>query len=251
MTPRHRPPLLGPLLLRGYEVWSLESGWFLFYGFFMLAAGMGLLAVPVAGIPLALLAEGPLAGGLVLAVRRVLLQERPGIEDFLGGFRGWERLAGLSLLALALAPLSLAALVLPILPELAAGWRAGAGPAVPALWLGAGCLLLLFAASAFLVMAVPALLLERAGPARALLASWRLARRRPGAVLLLVALLDLVQALLARPALVQQLHQQAPGAAATLPLILGMGLLGPIQGVLATLLYLRLRQEEGRPLGMG
>jgi len=239
-----RPPLLAPLLRRTLDVWTLESRAFLLFGLLMVTAGLALGQVPVLGLVAALAVEGPLGGGLVLATLRVLQDERPGREDFLGGFRPVARLAGLGMLALLPATLALAAWLL--LGFLASGL--GLGAAGVAL-VGLPLLALVLVAAVLWSVAVPVLVLEGGTIATVLAGSARLVRRRPWAVALLQLLLLALQMLLALPTLRDLAGQVQPGASASLPFLLGLVLLGPLHGILGTLLYLRLREEGSTDLG--
>ncbi|MDP2360315.1 MAG: hypothetical protein Q8O14_06130 [bacterium] len=225
MSPTPRPALLLPLLRQTYEVWSLESNWFLFYGFFMLVAAYAAGQLPVLGLPLSLALEGPLAAGLILATRRVLLEERPGVEDFMGGFRGAQRLTLLALLSLLVSTLVLAGVLLLIVP----------GILLASLW----------------AVALPALMLEGGGLLDCLRTSVALTRPRLGLVAVLVVAQGLIQLLLALPMARVVLAQGQPTLAQILPFLLGLGLLGPIHGILNTLLYLRLKEEAGHTLARG
>jgi hypothetical protein len=241
-----RPPLLAPLLRRTLDVWTLESRAFLLYGLFMVTAGIVLGQLPVMGLVAALAVDGPLAGGLVLATLRVLQEERPGREDFLGGFRPAARLAGLGMLAMLPATLALAAWLL--MGSLATWLGIGAGGVA---LVGLPLLVVVLVAAVLWSVAVPVMMLEGGAVASALRASARLVRRRPWQVALLQVLLLALQMLLALPTLRDLAGQTQPGVSASLPFLLGLVLLGPLQGILTTLLYLRLREEGTTNLGQG
>jgi hypothetical protein len=209
------PPLFLPALVQSYEIWSLESSWFLFYGFFMLVVALAAGQAPLVGLPLSLALDGPLVGGLVLATRRIQQGERPGIEDFMGGFRRALPLAALSLIV---AAITLAGLLLLLLPGLLA--------------------------AALLGVATPVMLLESRGLRDSLEASARLVRPRLWPVATLMLLLAAVQGLLALPALGVLLRGEEPGLAQALPLFLGLGLLGPFHGILCAVLYQRLSSVQ-------
>ncbi|MFA7331606.1 MAG: hypothetical protein WC326_11100 [Candidatus Delongbacteria bacterium] len=243
-----RPPLLRPLLRQAMETWSLESPAFLLYGLFMLLAGLAVGQLPLVGLVLTLAVEGPLAGGLILATRSVLLQERPTREDFLGGFQSVRRAFGLATLALIVPLLGLSGW---LLVSGAAPWLTARGWAAAIPLLAVPGVLLVLAASLFYAVAAQVLLLEGQDPLRSLGASTRLVRRRPLAVALLLLFLALLQVLLALPTLRSLLTQQEPGWVQWVPYLLGMGLLGPFQGILGTLLYFRLRDEGGSTLAEG
>lgn len=229
--PKQSPPsatvFLGRLLRQSFETWTLESGWFLFYGFFMLMAGAGLGQLPVAGLALALAVEGPLGVGLVMATRRVMLNERTGPEDLFTGFRALALALSSSLLALAVALLSLVGLALILLPGLLA--------------------------AALFSVALPVMVLEGKGVGEALKRSARLVRPRLLPILALMVAFGLVELLLALPTLQTLLATDAaePDTLQSLPFMLGMGLLGPLQGIVSTLLYLHLHEEEAHTLARG
>ena len=208
------PPLIMPLLQQTYEIWSLEASWFLFYGFFMLAAAYAAGQVPIAGLALSLALDGPLLGGLVLATRRILLQERPEAQDFMGGFR---RALPLAMLSLLISALTLLGLVLAIVPGLIV--------------------------AALLSVAAPVLLLEGGGLRSCLEVSARLVRPRLWPVVALVVAQAALQVLLALPAMNALLQGQEATLTQALPLFLGLGLLGPFHGILSVVLYQRLRSE--------
>lgn len=225
-SPRSSGPVFVQRLLREvFETWTLESGWFLFYGFFMLMAGAALGQLPVVGILLALAVEGPLGVGLVLATRRVVLNERTGPEDLFGGFRGGTRILATSTLSLALMLLSLVGLVALLIPGLLV--------------------------AALFSVALPVMVLEGGGVWDCLRRSTRMVRPRLWPVLALTLGIGLVEVLLALPTLTSLVAQAEPDTMQTLPFMLGMGLLGPLQGIFTTLLYLHLREEESHTIAQG
>jgi hypothetical protein len=218
---------LGTLLRQSFETWTLESGWFLFYGFFMLMAGAALGQIPVAGLVLALAVEGPLAVGLVMATRRVALHERTGPEDLFAGFRGMALATSTGMLALSVAGLSLLGFVALIVPGLLA--------------------------AAFFSVALPVMVLEGCGVLESLKRSARLVKPRLAPILLIMLGFGLLELLLALPTLRTLLNGAGgePDTMQTLPFMLGMGLLGPLQGIVSTLLYMHLREESGQTLAQG
>lgn len=238
-----RPALLGPLFRRALDVWALESRAFLLYGLFMLTAGLVAGQLPVVGVAAALAVGGPLGGGLVLATLRVLQEERPGRDDFLGGFRPLSRLAGLAMLAILPAILLLTAwlAVTLLTPYLGGGSLALAA---------AGLLLApVVVASVLWTVALPALVLEGGSLRHALGASVRLVLRRPVAVALVEGVVLAANLLIGFPALRDLAANVQPSWQTNLPFLLGAVLLGPLQGILTTLLYLRLRGEGTHDLG--
>ena len=216
--PAPRRPLVLPLLRQAYEIWSLEASWFLFYGFFMLAAAFALGQVPLVGLPLSLALDGPLSAGLVLATRRVTQGERPGPEDFMGGFHGARRMLLLAALSLLVSGLTVVGLVLLLVPGLIV--------------------------AALLSVATPVLLLENRSLRGCLQRSTLLTRARLWPVAALALLQATLQALLSLPLVDSLLHGTEPTLPQVLPVFLGLGLLGPFHGILGTLLYFRLREES-------
>lgn len=242
------PALLFALLRQSVETWSLESGAFLLYGLFMLVASFTVGQLPVAGLVLALALDGPLAGGVVLATRRLLLQERPEREDFLGGFRGWARAFGLATLALLVPLLGMAAW---LAVSASQGWWTSRGWGWGIWLMGLAGAASTLGAAWFFTLSAQVLLLERRDLSGSLRRSAQLVSRRPFSVALLLILLVLAQVLLALPTLAAMLAGSEPSLMQWLPFLLGMGLLGPFQGILGTLLYFRLREEEGGTLAQG
>jgi hypothetical protein len=238
-----RPALLGPLFRRTLDVWTLESRAFLLYGLFMLTAGLAAGQLPVVGMAAALAVGGPMGGGLVLATMRVLQEERPGRDDFLGGFQPVSRLAGLAMLAILPAILLVAAwLALSLVTH-----HVGGGSVALAL---AGLFLApVLVASVLWTVALPALVLEGGSLRHALGASVRLVLRRPLAVALVEAVALAANVLISFPAVRDLAANAQPSWQANVPFLLGAVLLGPLQGILTTLLYLRLREEETTLLG--
>lgn len=238
-----RPSLLGPLFRRTLDVWTLESRAFLLYGLFMLTGGLVAGQLPVVGMAAALAVGGPMGGGLVLATVRVLQEERPGRDDFLGGFQPLSRLAGLAMLAILPAILLVAAwLALSLLnPHLGGGTAA----------LVAAALLLapVLVVSVLWTVSLPALVLEGGSLRQALGASVRLVLRRPMAVALVEGVVLAANLLISFPAVRDLAANVQPSWQTNVPFLLGAVLLGPLQGILTTLLYLRLREEETTLLG--
>jgi hypothetical protein len=232
--------LVLPLLRQTVETWTLESGAFLLYGLFMLVASLVVGQLPLVGLVLALAVEGPLAGGLVLATRRVLLQERPEREDFLGGFTGIRRSLELSTLALIVPTLGLGSW---LATSASAPWLQAHGLTWAVSLVALPGVALTLAAAWFFAVSSQVLLLEQVPVGRSLRVSWGLVRRRPFAVAALLILFAVLQFLLALPTLLAMLAQHEPTLMQWLPLLLGMLLLSPFQGILGTLLYFRLRDE--------
>lgn len=206
------------LMRQTFETWTLESGWFLFYGFFMLMVGTALAQIPMVGVLLSLAVDGPLGAGLVLATRSVALNERTGPDDLFGGFRSLRLALANASLSLLVTMLSLAGTILLVLP---------------------GMLV-----AALASVALPVMILEGGGVMACLRRSYRMVRPRLWPVVLLVLLFGVVELMLALPSLRTLLAEAAPDTMQTLPFMLGMGLLGPLQGIASTLLYLQLREAE-------
>jgi hypothetical protein len=208
-----REPLLRPVLQRSFDLWRLEAPRFLAFGLLATMLGLLLGQAPLIGLPLSLAVDGPLAAGLVRAARRVSAGERPGSEDFL--LRP-EEIAPFAVLGLVTQGLALLASLLLLLP---------------------GLLL-----AALFAVAIPLQLDEPKRVGLTLAGSIALVRPRLGAVFGLTLLLAGLELLLSWPLLAHLLGGGQPTAELLLPLVLGLCLLTPFQGIVAAVLYEHLRR---------
>lgn len=214
-----REPLLLPVLQESFNVWRQEAPRFLAFGLLATTAGLLLGQLPLIGLPLSLAVDGPLLAGLVRATRAVRAGERPGAETFL--LRP-EEMAPFALLALATQACVLLGSLLLLLPGLLA--------------------------MAWFSVAIPEQLDEPGPLAAVLKRSALLVQPRLGSVLALSLLLSGFELLLSLPMLSMVVDGVQPGPEQLLPLLTGLCLLMPFQGIAACVLHEKLRR--GRRLDL-
>lgn len=208
-------PLVLPVLQESFDLWRQEAPRFLAFGALATVVGVLVGQLPLIGLPLALAIEGPLAAGLARAAWRLRAGERPGAEDFLLRPEQWAPFLALSLTVQCLFLLGALLLVVPGL--LAMAWFS---------------------------VAVPAQLRTPGPLVVTLRRSVALVQPRLFSVLGLTLLLAGFELLISLPIFRSLLDGTQPTLERLLPLLIGLCLLTPLQGIAAAVLHDRLARGE-------